>query len=86
MKAAGFEDFEFSLHGDVFSGAAQESSSAAFGTLGASYRGLKLTVEPGSQRTEAEKGLVPLGLAPWPSSVGTRGVDQIAFDQGLVGP
>ena len=41
MKAAGFEAFEITLHGDVFSGAAQESSAAAFGTLGASYRAVK---------------------------------------------
>jgi hypothetical protein len=35
---AGFEDFEITWRKDVFSGAPQDSSAAAFGTLGNNYR------------------------------------------------
>ncbi|MEE9255648.1 MAG: hypothetical protein V3V56_00590 [bacterium] len=38
---AGFEDFEIAWRKDVFSGAPQDSSAAAFGTLGINYRARK---------------------------------------------
>ena len=37
MVAAGFVDFAISWRGDVFSGAPQSSSAAAFGTLGITF-------------------------------------------------
>jgi hypothetical protein len=41
VKAAGFEDFEITWRADVFSGAPQQSSAAAFGTLGINFRAVK---------------------------------------------
>jgi hypothetical protein len=41
VVAAGFVDFEISWRGDVFSGAAQSSSAANFGTLGINFRARK---------------------------------------------
>jgi tRNA 2-thiouridine synthesizing protein A len=39
--AAGFVDFEITWRADVFSGAPQSSSAAAFGTLGINFRARK---------------------------------------------
>jgi hypothetical protein len=39
--AAGFVDFEITRRADVFSGAAQSSSAASFGTLGIDFRARK---------------------------------------------
>ncbi len=36
--AAGFVDFEITWRADVFSGAPQQSSAAAYGTLGINFR------------------------------------------------
>ncbi len=41
VVAAGFLDFEISWRADVFSGAAQQSSAASFGTLGINFRARK---------------------------------------------
>ena len=41
MNAAGFKGFEITWRADVFSGAPQESSAAAFGTLGVNFRASK---------------------------------------------
>ena len=41
MSAAGFEGFEITSRTDVFKGAAQHSSAAAFGTLGINFRARK---------------------------------------------
>ena len=41
MKAAGFVDFEITWRADVFDGAPQESSAAAFGTVGINFRATK---------------------------------------------
>jgi hypothetical protein len=38
VVAAGFIDFEITWRADVFSGAPQSSSAAAFGTLGINFR------------------------------------------------
>jgi len=39
--AAGFVGFEITWRGDVFAGAPQSSSAAAFGTVGISFRARK---------------------------------------------
>jgi hypothetical protein len=39
--AAGFKDFEITWREDVFAGAPQQSSAAAFGTLGINFRAKK---------------------------------------------
>ena len=41
VAAAGFVGFEITWRGDVFSGAAQSSSAASFGTLGINFRARK---------------------------------------------
>jgi len=41
MAAAGFEDFEITWRKDVFDGAPQSSSAAAFGTVGINFRAVK---------------------------------------------
>jgi hypothetical protein len=41
VKAAGFIGFEITWRADVFSGAPQSSSAAAFGTLGINFRARK---------------------------------------------
>ncbi len=41
MEDAGFVDFKITWRADVFSGAPQESSAAAFGTLGINFRARK---------------------------------------------
>lgn len=41
MLAAGLENFEINWRADVFSGAPQHSSAAAFGTLGINFRAVK---------------------------------------------
>ena len=41
VEAAGFEAFEIKWRADVFSGAPQHSSAAAFGTLGINFRAAK---------------------------------------------
>jgi len=41
VGAAGFQEFEITWRGDVFSGAPQQSSAAAFGTLGINFRARK---------------------------------------------
>ena len=38
MEAAGFTDFEITWRADVFSGAPQASSAAAFNTKGINFR------------------------------------------------
>jgi len=43
--AAGFVDFEITWRADVFSGAPQSSSAAAFGTLGINFRARKAADE-----------------------------------------
>jgi hypothetical protein len=42
VLAAGFDNFEITWRGDVFGGATQQSSAAAFGTLGINFRAWKL--------------------------------------------
>ena len=37
VEAAGFTDFTVAWRGDVFGGAPQQSSAAAFGTLGLNF-------------------------------------------------
>jgi hypothetical protein len=41
VLAAGFVDFAITWRADVFSGAAQQSSAAKFGTLGINFRASK---------------------------------------------
>ena len=41
VTMAGFVDFEITWRADVFSGAPQASSAAAFGTLGINFRARK---------------------------------------------
>lgn len=41
IRGAGFEGFEITWRKDVFSGAPQDSSAAAFGTVGINYRARK---------------------------------------------
>ena len=41
MVSAGFEAFEITWRKDVFADAPQESSAAAFGTLGINFRARK---------------------------------------------
>ena len=41
IEAAGFTDFEIAWRKDVFDGAPQESSAAAFGTKGINFRATK---------------------------------------------
>jgi len=41
VEAVGFEGFEITWRGDVFSGAPQQSSAANFGTLGVNFRARK---------------------------------------------
>ncbi|MFQ5861313.1 MAG: hypothetical protein ACE5IG_07185 [Dehalococcoidia bacterium] len=41
MEAAGFQDFQITWRGDIFSGAPQQSDAAAFGTLGINFRARK---------------------------------------------
>ena len=41
MSATGFAEFEIARRGDVFSGAPQQSSAAAFGTVGINFRARK---------------------------------------------
>ncbi len=41
MEAAGFHGFEITWRDDVFAGAPQQSSAAAFGTLGINFRAAK---------------------------------------------
>ncbi|MGB3562786.1 MAG: hypothetical protein WBH85_06720 [Thermoanaerobaculia bacterium] len=41
VVAAGFEDFELTWRAEVFDGAPQSSSAAAFGTLGVNFRARK---------------------------------------------
>jgi hypothetical protein len=41
VVAAGFVDFEITWKADVFSGAPQSSSAAAFGTVGINFRARK---------------------------------------------
>jgi hypothetical protein len=57
--AAGFIDFEITWRADVFSGAPQASSAAAFGTVGINFRARK-------PRTEAEwvRALESLACSP----------------------
>jgi hypothetical protein len=43
--AAGFTGFEITWRGEVFSGAPQASSAAAFGTVGISFRARKAVSE-----------------------------------------
>ena len=38
VEAAGFEGFEITWEADVFSGAPQSSSAAAYETVGSNYR------------------------------------------------
>jgi len=45
VVAAGFIDFEITWRADVFSGAPQSSSAAAFGTLGINFRARKAADE-----------------------------------------
>ena len=41
VEGAGLVEFEITWHGDVFAGAAQDSSAAQFGTLGINFRARK---------------------------------------------
>ncbi|MBT3350410.1 MAG: hypothetical protein HOC91_02935 [Nitrospinaceae bacterium] len=41
VTQAGFENFEITWRKDVFAGAPQDSSAAAFGTVGINYRARK---------------------------------------------
>ena len=41
IEATGFTDFEITWRKDVFDGAPQESSGAAFGTKGINFRATK---------------------------------------------
>jgi hypothetical protein len=43
VVGAGFVDFEIIWRGDVYSGAAQSSSAAKYGTLGINFRARKAT-------------------------------------------
>lgn len=43
VVAAGFVEFEITWRGDVYSGAAQSSSAAKYGTLGLNFRARKAT-------------------------------------------
>jgi len=45
VLAAGFVDFEITWRGDVYSGAAQSSSAAKYGTLGINFRARKADAE-----------------------------------------
>jgi len=56
--AAGFVDFAITWRGDVFAGAPQSSSAAAFGTVGINFRARKPTDE-----AEWTTALVALGCA-----------------------
>jgi hypothetical protein len=38
VRSAGFTDFEITWRADVFAGAPQASSAAAFGTIGINFR------------------------------------------------
>jgi len=51
VEGAGFEDFEITWRGDVFSGAPQHSSAAEFGTQGITFRAVK------PEREAREQGL-----------------------------
>jgi hypothetical protein len=46
VTEAGFRDFEITWREDVFAGAPQDSSAAAFGTLGINFRARKPIQEP----------------------------------------
>ncbi len=53
--AAGFIDFEIAWRADVFGGAPQSSSAAAFGTLGINFRARKpLDEQEREEREERE--------------------------------
>jgi len=54
VEAAGFVDFEITWRADVFSGAPQQSSAAAFDTVGINFRARKLR-EVGSHPRHAKK-------------------------------
>jgi hypothetical protein len=41
VTAAGFDGFEITWRGDVFSGAPHEGSAAAYGTVGINFRARK---------------------------------------------
>ena len=45
VVGAGFLEFAITWRGDVFSGAAQSSSAARYGTLGINFRARKATSE-----------------------------------------
>jgi hypothetical protein len=45
VVGAGFVDFEITWRGDVYSGAAQSSSAAKYGTLGINFRARKAATE-----------------------------------------
>jgi hypothetical protein len=45
VVGAGFVDFEIAWRGDVYSGAAQSSSAAKYGTLGINFRARKAASE-----------------------------------------
>ncbi|HEY1292373.1 MAG TPA: hypothetical protein VGJ60_04700 [Chloroflexota bacterium] len=45
VLAAGFVEFEITWRGDVYSGAAQSSSAAKYGTLGINFRARKAISE-----------------------------------------
>ena len=54
VVAAGFVDFAINWRGDVFSGAPQSSSAAAFGTLGITFGARKPATE---RRTFCERSV-----------------------------
>lgn len=58
---AGFVDFEIPWQADVFCGAPQQSSAAAFGTLGITFRARKAR-----DQAEWEKALASLVSDGWP--------------------
>jgi hypothetical protein len=58
VVAAGFVGFEITWRADVFSGAPQSSSAAAFGTLGINFRARKAT-----SQAEWEEALAELSCA-----------------------
>jgi hypothetical protein len=67
VVAAGFVEFAISWRGDVFSGAPQSSSAAAFGTLGITFGARKATTDE-----EWQAALAALSCDV-PSQGGTRG-------------
>ena len=65
MAAAGFTDIEITWRADVFSGAPQATSAAAFGTQGINFRARKAPMHPeaASQAADQRSGLAAASAA-----------------------